>query len=86
MSDTYFLDSAPDEQLYLRIGGVCRRYGLGRTKVAELIKSGRLRAIKIGSATLIDVMAADAFFAIQPAPKNAAPYAGASATKPRARP
>lgn len=70
MSDTYFSDSAPHEQRYLRIGGICRRYGLGRTKVAELIRNGQLKAIKIGSATLVEVAAADAFFARQPAPNT----------------
>lgn len=70
MSGTYFSDGTSCEPRYLKIGGICKRYGLGRTKVCELIKNGRLRAIKIGSATLVDVVAADAFFASQPSPKS----------------
>jgi excisionase family DNA binding protein len=31
----------------------CRRYGLGRTKVYEEIKLGRLRARKIGRRTIV---------------------------------
>jgi excisionase family DNA binding protein len=31
----------------------CRRYGVGRTKVYEELKLGRLRALKVGRRTII---------------------------------
>ncbi|SUS03292.1 hypothetical protein DF3PB_10045 [uncultured Defluviicoccus sp.] len=56
----------PSTPKFAKIRDVCILYGLGRTKVAELIKSGQLRAVKIGSATLVDIEAADQFFAQLP--------------------
>ncbi|MFZ4122936.1 MAG: hypothetical protein ACOYKM_14915 [Caulobacterales bacterium] len=38
------------------------RYGIGRTKLYALIGVGAIRAVKLGSKTLIDVASADAFF------------------------
>lgn len=38
------------------------RYGIGRTKLYELLGSGALKASKLGAKTLIDVEAADSFF------------------------
>ena len=38
------------------------RYGIGRTKLYALIGVGEIRAVKLGSKTLIDVASADAFF------------------------
>jgi excisionase family DNA binding protein len=39
-----------------------RRYGIGRTKLYALISVGALKAVKLGTRTLIDVSTADAFF------------------------
>ena len=36
-----------------QINDVCRRLGIGRTLVYDLIKQGRLRPIKLGTRTLI---------------------------------
>lgn len=38
------------------------RYGIGRTKLYALIGVGAIRAVKLGSKTLIDVASAAAFF------------------------
>jgi hypothetical protein len=38
------------------------RYGIGRTKLYELLGSGALKASKLGAKTLIDVECADSFF------------------------
>ena len=37
----------------LSIDGFCKLYGLGRTFAYELIKEGKLRAVKCGNRTLI---------------------------------
>ncbi len=42
------------------------RYGIGRTKLYELLGSGALKASKLGAKTLIDVEVADAFFGALP--------------------
>ena len=36
-----------------QIPEVCKRLGIGRTLVYELIKKGKLRTIKLGSRTLV---------------------------------
>jgi excisionase family DNA binding protein len=46
----------------ISVGKALERYGLGRTKFYELIGSGAIRAVKLGSKTLIDVAQADAYF------------------------
>lgn len=43
------------------------RYGVGRTKLYELLGSGALKARKLGAKTLIDVDCADRFFSSLPA-------------------
>lgn len=42
------------------------RYGIGRTKLYELLGSGALKASKLGAKTLIDVECADSFFSALP--------------------
>jgi hypothetical protein len=37
----------------MHIADFCQRYGLGRTKTYEELKSGRLRGRKIGKRTII---------------------------------
>lgn len=41
------------EPLANQIPDVCRRLGIGRSLLYELIKNGRIRSIKIGSRTLV---------------------------------
>ena len=43
----------------LTIGGFCQAYNLGKTRAYEEIKAGRLRAVKVGTKTLIPRAAAD---------------------------
>lgn len=45
----------------LSIGEFVQQYGVGRTTTYEEIKSGRLRARKIGKRTIIDVEDAEAW-------------------------
>jgi hypothetical protein len=35
------------------VAGFCHRYGIGRTKFYDEIKTGRLRAVKIGARTIV---------------------------------
>lgn len=46
----------------LDIDAMCRRYSIGRTTVFAELKSGRLRATKVGRRTLIDLGDADAWW------------------------
>lgn len=36
-----------------RIADLCARWGVGKTKIYELINSGELRAVKLGSGTRV---------------------------------
>lgn len=38
----------------VRVDDACRLTGLGRTTIYGLLKSGRLRSVKVGRARLID--------------------------------
>jgi excisionase family DNA binding protein len=42
------------DPLAVRVAVACQLTGLGRTTIYELIKSGKLRSVKIGRARLID--------------------------------
>lgn len=42
------------EPLAIRVDVACRLTGLGRTTIYALLKSGRLRSVKVGRARLID--------------------------------
>ncbi|WP_174278455.1 excisionase family DNA-binding protein [Sphingomonas bacterium] len=42
------------EPLAVRVAVACSLTGLGRTTIYELLKSGRLRSVKVGRARLID--------------------------------
>jgi excisionase family DNA binding protein len=46
-------EQRPIPQRAMSIAEFCERYGPGRTKVYEELKSGRLRGRKIGSRTVI---------------------------------
>lgn len=47
----------------------CRRLGIGRTKVYELIGSGQIKALKIGKRTLVEDDELDRVIAGLPAAK-----------------
>lgn len=42
------------DPLAVRVDVACRLTGLGRTTIYELLKSGKLRSVKVGRARLID--------------------------------
>lgn len=44
----------------------CARWGIGKTKLYELIKAADIRAVKIGTRTLIDLRSGDDFFSSLP--------------------
>ena len=46
------------EPLAYRIPDACHVLGLGKTSIYELMKSGKLRAIKVAGRTLIDAASA----------------------------
>jgi excisionase family DNA binding protein len=50
----------------LTIPDVVRRYGIGRTKLYDLIREGRLDARKLGARTLVTVASLDALLASLP--------------------
>jgi hypothetical protein len=50
----------------IAVKAALHRYGIGRTKLYELLAMGALKASKLGAKTLIDVEAADAFFGALP--------------------
>jgi excisionase family DNA binding protein len=51
------------EKRAYRINEFCTAYGLGRTKVYELIKSGKLRTVLVAGRRLVPRDAADALLA-----------------------
>lgn len=55
------LPAEPQRQV-LSIAEFCRAYGIGRTKVYEEIRQGRLRLHKIGKRSIIAVGDAEAWF------------------------
>ena len=50
----------------MAVKAALHRYGIGRTKLYELLAMGALKASKLGAKTLIDVEVADAFFGALP--------------------
>lgn len=46
----------------ISIKAAIERYGIGRTRLYELMDAGAIRAVKIGKRRLIVVESADAFF------------------------
>ncbi len=45
----------------ISVNEFCRTFGIGRTKAYEVLKSGQLRSVKVGSRTLIDMESAHAW-------------------------
>jgi len=65
------------EAEYARIPEVCARFGLSRTGIYRLAGSGRIKLLKLGERTLVDVASVRSYFAALPAaeispPRNAA--------------
>jgi excisionase family DNA binding protein len=52
-----------DDRLLLRPAEAAERLGIGRTKVYELMRSGRLRSVKIGAARRVSATALAEFVA-----------------------
>jgi excisionase family DNA binding protein len=52
------------QPLSVRIPDACRMTGIGRSKLYELIRDGRIRTIKVGAITLIPVCALADFLGI----------------------
>lgn len=50
----------------ITVSSACARWGCGKTKLYELIGTGEIEAVKLGSRTLIDVQSGDQFFASLP--------------------
>ena len=53
-------------RLVISVSEARQRYGLGRTTLYALLARGALQARKLGGRTLIDLAAADAYFAALP--------------------
>jgi excisionase family DNA binding protein len=51
------------EKRALSISEFCARYGIGRTTTYEEIRSGRLRAVKVGRRTLVTESDAESWLA-----------------------
>jgi excisionase family DNA binding protein len=51
--------------LTVRIPEACRLTGIGRSKLYELIRAGKIRTIKVGTITLIPVGSLAEFLGIQ---------------------
>jgi excisionase family DNA binding protein len=49
----------PELHKHLSIGAFSARYGVGKTKIYQLLNSGELPAVKIGTRTMIAVDAAE---------------------------
>lgn len=56
----------PDKPISISVNEALVRYGIGRTKLYELLGNGSLKAKKLGAKTLIDVASADVFFETPP--------------------
>lgn len=54
------------DQRALRPGEFCKRYGVGRTKLYQLIEDGQIVVRKSGKATLIDLQEAERWYAALP--------------------
>jgi hypothetical protein len=67
------------EPKLLGIAAATRRYGVGRSSLYELFAQQKLRAVKFGKKTLVDVASADAFFASLPAAEIRGPSMAAAA-------
>lgn len=47
---------------YMRLPRFCDHYDIGRTTAYRLFAAGKIRAIKSGGATLVDVQSAENYF------------------------
>ena len=60
------LPGRTEQPRYQRIPDFCRIYGMSRSGTYRAIAAGHLRAVKVGSATLIDCTSAENWFASLP--------------------
>tara|TARA_R110002074_G_scaffold336892_1_gene507421 strand:+ start:314 stop:535 length:222 start_codon:yes stop_codon:yes gene_type:complete len=73
MNTKNFNEDAPAHRVSWRINDFCAAFGIGRTKVYDLINKGELEAIKFGGRTVITDTSARALIARErAAPRDAA--------------
>lgn len=51
------------ERLAVSVTEACEMIGIGRTKIYELIRDGRLKSVKVGRRTLLSVASIEALIA-----------------------
>lgn len=61
------MTASPDEQLAYRPAQVCDMLGMPRATLYELLRSGELKAIKVGRATYVRRADLEAYLASRPA-------------------
>lgn len=57
--------TAPIRVMTVRVPEACRLTGIGRSKLYELIKDGKIRTVKVGAITLIPVRSLAEFLELE---------------------
>ena len=63
MSEELLCEERPDGPWLLSVDAVCERTGLGRSRVYDELRTGRLASLKVGARRLIPVDALRAWIA-----------------------
>ena len=77
------MDAAEAVPEYARIPEAMRRYGLSRSRLYTLAGEGKVRFIKLGVATLVDLASVRAFLASCPTAEISAPPPRPNPAAPR---
>lgn len=56
----------PVKTTHINVASACSRYSIGRTILYRLLLDGHIRAVKLGTRTLVDVASMDRYFATLP--------------------